>query len=623
MSVPAVIFFLQAFASTTSSMASGVVFPTSSSSSSLCGGQNCHNNKSTKGCKWWYKDTDNCEVDCRFAKFPSEMIKIVSKVGSDMTKYKGMLKIPLGYCLTASEGNRTAAIAPCPYDTSKGHKLHCPQHLIFNTTTAHEQNIFMCSHLNRQGNFCQSCNESYGQSVFTLDLACYSCDVHYSGWALYFFFEIFFLVLFLAAILVFQISPLKGNTKSFVMFCQLNTVFLSLGTEPALKYFFGVHSGVYIKIVKVFYGIWNLDIFRSVMPAFCVSPNLNNLDVMMLQYITIILPTITIILAWLVVDLHERGFRPVVTVWRPFRRCLSHYSVTNDPKRSIVTFLATFVTLSSTKVIFIALTVTSVYYSQDCCSNNTKVLYLQPDIPIYGSRNAPYIFSSILMVSFYVFLPVLLLILYSFQPLQDQLNKICLRSHNIQMFAEAFYTPYKDGSDDGQWDTRLFSTVYFFFRMLVLICFTKVPTLFEFMSIAIIHGFVLGLLCFIRPYKSTAHTFLDGFFFFIFLVAYVLATAISFDSHTCNRSSFNVFLHAGYYLLLGVPLAFSFLQMVRWLVQVLRIVNFKSILNRRRRGYMEIGPYEAEDSIVVDQSGSKMRHNQGRRIRWEGVSQTE
>ncbi len=548
---------------------------------------------------WQYTDGNNYTVRCSFGE--DRKTRTISRVKNNTLVNRA--KILLGNCVTANSPNEVISVAPCPYDTSKGHTLLCPNNLLL-PDTSEGLTAFMCSGLNRHGNYCKDCNESYGQSVFTMDLSCYSCNRSYSGWALYLFFETTFLGIFLVVIILFQISPAKGSTKAFVLFSQLNMVYLSFGTEPMFLYPFKNRGATYLKLIKVFYGIWNLDFFRSVIPPFCVSPRLNNLEVLMLHYIPIIIPSILVAIAWIIVDLHERGFRPLVVFWRPFRRALSHYSVTNDPKRSIINFFATLVILSSTKIMFIALTTTTTYGAHHCCDNDTTpVLYVQPDIKVYHSAHIVYFGISLTMVTIYVFFPVFLLIIYSLQSFQDKLNKYCIRSHNIQIFAEAFYTPFK-ASSDWKKDCRLFSTMYFFFRALVLICFLKAPMQFRFLFIAIAHGALFGIICLFRPYKNLAHTFLDVSFVFLFFVGSFFATGIAFASTSCETSPFNQFLYVSYYIVLAIPIIYALIRVIRYIVKGLEFVNFKSILNWRRRGYVEIGPYEADESVVVDRSRS-------------------
>lgn len=159
---------------------------------------------------------------------------------------------------------------------------------------------------------------------------------------------------------------------------------------------------------------------------------------------------------------------------------------------------------------------------------------------------------------------------------------------------------------------RLFSTAYFFFRIFVLIFFVKIPSPINFLSIAMAHGFVLGLICLIRPYKSMAYTFLDASFFFIFLVASVFAVGVVFLGNSCNDTSLSKFLYISFYILLGTPLVYATILAVRCFIKALELVNFRSILSWRRRGYVEIGPYEAE-SVTVDRDWSRAQQRANNR----------
>lgn len=533
---------------------------------------------------------------------------------------KRVLLLPLGYCMTTADNDSEAYTIACPYDTAHGYdKLVCLQSLTITVTKYSGLNDFMCSNLNRVGEHCKHCNASYGQSVFNLDLSCHPCNTTYSGWHLYLFFELVPLTIFLLVILALQISPTNANMKVFVLFSQLLSIFLSLGSEPLFKHTFGRSSYIFVQSMKTIYGFWNLDFFRSVIPPFCVSSNLNNLGVLTLQYISVVYPTIIIVMAWFLVDLHERGFRPIVAIWRPFRRGLSHFSVTSDPKHTIVSFLATFVTLSYTKVIYITANVTNVVKAQRLCANSSQdFLYLQPDVMNFGSKHAPYIVVSTIMTLLYVILPLLLLLLYSMQCFQDKLNSHCIRSHNIQMFVEAFHSSYNDGSNN-KWDTRLFSTVYFFFRIAVVFFLIKSPELLiSFILVAFVHGFILALLCIVRPYRNVAYTFLDSFFFFIFIVASVFSAALSANTN----KSYGYFLCPVVYTIMALPLVYMCALAIKFAIKWLELVNIRSVLHWKRRGYVEIGAYDNENSNVHSE-WDQTNHDHGRRAGQNDSFQSE
>ena len=553
---------------------------------------------------WNYNEGKNCKGNCTFSVFNP----VISK-SEDCLKQanRSTVQLQLGYCMTFAEMERKANTVACPYNTAQGHEdLVCTHSLTINATSYLELNSFMCSKLNRVEKHCQRCNSSFGQSVYTLDLSCHSCSNSYSGWCLYLFLELTSLSLFLIVLLALQVSPTNANIKAFVLFCQLNTIFLNFGSESLLEHTFGRSSVTFVLILKTLYGFWNFDFLRSVIPSFCVDPNLNNLDVLTLQYLSVIYPMIFIVLAWFSVDLHERGFRPIVTLWKPFRRYLSHFSVTNDPKRSIVSFLATVVILSYTKVIYIAVTLTSTVNVVSLCGEKSRVLYLQPDIPIYSVKHAPYVVVSVVMVLLYIALPLLLLILYSMQSVRQQLNSHCINSHNIQMFVETFYSCYKDGSNNTQ-NTRLFSTAYLFFRIFVVLCFVKSPSLLiSFLLVSIMHGLAFALLCIVKPYKNLAYTFLDALLFFAFLISSAFSIAITVS----NNQDYNIFLCTVIYIAMGSPIFYLCARVSRWVIMWLAGVNFRSILMWTRRGYEDIGGYESEQLPSLMENCSQ-HHHQG------------
>ena len=566
---------------------------------------------------WYYSEDKDCVGECTF----SGVSQAVSRnKACPLHANESTVLLQLGHCMTFNETERKAFLVACPYNTAKGHDgLICTQSLIINITSYQYLNNFMCSNLNRVGPHCQQCHSSFGQSVYTLDLSCHPCSKQYSGWYLYIFFEFVSTGTFLIVILVFQITPTRANMKAFVLFCQVNTIILSFGSGSLFKHTFGRASVIFIQILEVFYGFWNLDFFRSVIPPFCVDPNINNLAVLTLQYLSVVYPTIIIIVAWLLVDLHERGFRPILAIWRPFRRSLSHFSVTNDPKRTIISSLATLVTLSYTKVLYISITVTHAVNTLSLCGKKSKVLYLQPDISIFGTKHAPYIVISVIMVLLYIALPLLLLLLYSIQWFQVKLNSHCIHSHNIQMFVEAFHSSYYDGTNNKR-NTSLFSTVYFFFRIFAVLSFVKSPLLLiSFFLLTSLQGFTLSLLCIVRPYKNIAYTFLDAFFFSAYIMLSVCSAAISRSSN----HDYVTTLYTIIYIAMGIPFLYACAQVLKSMAKLLELINIHSILKWRRRDYAEIGIYENEMDASLEREGDQMHQDHGRRVGQNNSFQSE
>ena len=159
-----------------------------------------------------------------------------------------------------------------------------------------ELNDFMCGPINRKGRVCSECIDGFAPSVITPWYQCANCTGAWYGIPLYLFLEFVPITLFYLAVLVLQISVISPPLTTCVMYSQLlvfcltsnsSTVFLKLS-----------HAYTFVEILLMFYGIWNLDFFRSVLPPFCVFPNLNNIHVAFLGYISALYPVLLICLTW-------------------------------------------------------------------------------------------------------------------------------------------------------------------------------------------------------------------------------------------------------------------------------------------------------------------------------------
>ena len=505
--------------------------------------------------------------------------------------------LQLGYCMTYD--NDAQYIISCPYDIGSTHTaLVIGQSLEMDTTQDNLTN-FTCSQFNREHRHCAHCKEGYGQSVFTMDLGCYPCSKIYSGWSLYLAFEFVPITVFMILLLVFQLSPTHPNMKGFILFSQIATLSLSLNYEPPYKHIFNSKASFLIKIIKTTYGFWNLDFFRSVVPPFCVSPHLNNLEVLSLQYMSVIYPSVLVVLAWLLVDMHERGCRLVVRIWKPFRRYLSHYSVTNDPKRGIVSFFAAIIVLSYTKVIYISAHLLRKVKEEGLCSDSS-VLFLQPDIKYFSENHFAFVLVALTMLLIYTVTPLLILLLYVVEFIQDKLKSFCTRYSNIQMFAETFYGCYLDGSNETK-DRRLFSTLYLFHRILFVLLMVKIGSdLWAFIIASFGNGVFVGILFAYRPYKDDPYNYLDITFFSIFTTTLLIA---GFATKSPNDVAVSNAILTGILIAMFVPLLYASIRVIRVLIKWLKLIDVKSVIQRRRRGYVEIRDYGDERTIsyIADQ----------------------
>jgi len=121
------------------------------------------------------------------------------------------------------------------------------------------------------------------------------------------------ITIFFLIVIFLHISATSESMNAFVFFCQIIVANVSYGS-PVYEATMGHVSVVLVKILMTVYGFWNLDFFRQVLPPFCVSANMNNLDSLALQYIAAFYPLCLISITFFCIELHGRNFRPVVTL---------------------------------------------------------------------------------------------------------------------------------------------------------------------------------------------------------------------------------------------------------------------------------------------------------------------
>lgn len=81
------------------------------------------------------------------------------------------------------------------------------------------------------------------------------------------------------------------------------------------------------KVTSSAHSLWHskLGFISYMVPSFCVSNK--HLLIFILEYALALYPLSLIILTWICIELHDRNFRPLIWLWRPFHKCF-HYCST-------------------------------------------------------------------------------------------------------------------------------------------------------------------------------------------------------------------------------------------------------------------------------------------------------
>ncbi len=459
----------------------------------------------------------------------------------------GRVLMDIEWCMSYNNTTSSTTLGRCPFSCPK---TSPSKGYILLPKLVTELNSAVCGESNREGLLCSKCKPGHGPAVLSYEYQCALCSDGYSGWFLYLLFALLPTTVFLVIIIVCQVRTTSAPLNLFICACQLTSATIALYPHQIQSP--TEQTKIPLYSIVTFYTVWNLDFFRLLVPLFCISQNLSNLQVLCMDYIIALFPFLLTIVMYICIQQHSRGCRILKYLWKPFGYCLTPLSnrFNWNPLESTVLIFASFLLLSSTKILFVSVSLLQTAIVESRSSDGahfvkSKVLYHDPLVVPFSNEHLPYAILSILASIIFVIVPCLLLVLYPTRLFQKCLNRCGIRWHAIHAFADAFNGCYKDGTN-GTRDYRSFAGLYLFVRIYYLstnyIRWSHRDMMLQVSSIALLFGFSIA-----SPYKSRLFNFLDSF-----------GIAILACIAGCHSKSPNTFTTIGtmYVLLYFVTLVF-------------------------------------------------------------------
>jgi hypothetical protein len=450
---------------------------------------------------WFFYNTASEQCEC----YSSLNTNLKDIVKCSWNERAALLKY--GYCMTyGKEELGGTFVGKCQYFEIQGHNSSDTPGYITLPGNISELNEYMCGPMNREGLVCSECSEGFGPSVTSLGYRCSKCAWY--GIPLYLFIEFVPITVFYIIIILFQINLTSAPFTAFVLSCQ----FAVSGSMAAFgRYSFPSNTGYYLFIIPItFYGIFNLDFLRYILPPFCVSSHLNIVGIIFLGYVSAFYPVFLVALMWIC-----RSYDFKIFYW--CEKILIRYFaklplfVNQERNMTSIDVFSTFLLLSYTKlvVIFVAVIEPDVIFNVDN-QFNRNVLSSDPSIEWFSVHSLPY-----LIVSFIIFLVLILppIILLAFYPtkLFQLLLSLCSSGGRsrallaLNTFVDKFYSSYRDGLSGGR-DLRGFASLYFLLRIIIYL--SSITEHFLSYS-ALILGATGFLIAIVRPYKKTYMNVID------------------------------------------------------------------------------------------------------------------
>lgn len=176
-----------------------------------------------------------------------------------------------------------------------------------------------------------------------------------------------------------------------------------------------------------------------------------------------------IAVTYLLIVLHERDYRLIIQLWKPFRRIFIRFKRQWNFKTSIIDAFATFITLSYVKLLSVSFDIlvpTGVY--------NVKgefikfYLYYDSSIEYLGKEHRPFACLAIFVLTVTAIFPVTLLLLYPMLCFQKCLNRCNLNREGLRVFMECFQGFYQNRTDKGR-EYRYLEALFYVLRSLVFV----------------------------------------------------------------------------------------------------------------------------------------------------------
>ena len=469
------------------------------------------------------------------------------------------LSIIPDYCATFD--NETVVIGHCIYNSNP---IVIKKYRTVNDIVSMKG---MCNVYNRTGTLCGRCLPDHYPLAYSYNMTCIPCPHARWNWFRYIMAAYLPLTLFYLVILFFKINTTTSHLFALVHMCQLlSQPVMAQGTIIVLA---KLKKRSYLNtLLSIFslYGIWNLDFFRPFYSDLCLGIGI--LPTLALDYAIAVYPLLLMIITYLLIVLHNKNYRVVTIVWRPFQILIFLFRKNWSIKTSLIDAFSTFFLLSNIKflsVSFAFLSPVLVHHLHGDYYDNSYGLYYAGDIEYFGSEHLPYAILAIAVLCVFVILPVIVFVLYPFSFFQKFLNLFPFRWYILHTFMDSFLGCYKDGTEPGTRDCRWFVSVFYIARIVLLLAYSL--TFFKvFIAVAsmilIVHTTLLAIL---QPFRgSMSHLNVINIIFLQVITLIGISLSGGYDSMVLSPSLIMCFFVLAN--VLGViPLLYMLAIIMHWI----------------------------------------------------------
>ena len=453
-------------------------------------------------------NSSSCHVP-QFLRYRNEC-KCESHLDGIIICYNDYVGIARCFCMTVN-GHGVATVGACPYTC-----LATQQD--FNDTGL---DYSLCGRQwKRTGSLCSQCIDGHGPLIYSYSMECIQCSPEVVRRSYVYFVASFLpLAVLCLTIITLRISVARPPLSTFILVSQVMAspqyMFIQIIPKTATAYSSqshiisrNVHNGCW-KAFATFFGLGNLDIFRSVYPEMCLSPHMSTLQAKFLEYAIALFPLAVLLLVYFSIKLYNKGYWILFSLCRPVISCLARLRQRVNIQTSLVDAFATFIILALNKIGCTSFIILQPVYVYSLQGNYSTFTYIDPTMTYFGPDHLPYALIALVFTFVFILIPLLLLFLYPLRSFQTFLNNRQWQCTALHIFADSFQGCYKDGTN-GTRDYRWFAGLHLILRFIIIFFFDlsnyyKVATLFIIFTISL----YMVLVAVSQPYKKHLHLKID------------------------------------------------------------------------------------------------------------------
>ena len=360
-------------------------------------------------------------------------------------------------------------------------------------------NIFNICREGREKRLCGACINNYSVYYHSRYYHCGKTDLCYLGWLFYILTEIVPVTVLFIIIIYSDKSLSSGLANGYVFYAQV-LLTLRIGGEDYFKLPGLLHIAQ--GYISLFYGIFNLDFFVHENLAFCLWKGATPLSIMVMDYLTQAYALALVFALVVLIKYSHRLHSFIESVGVTFP------SISRSTIHGITAFLI--LTYSQNVSVSIALLRPGYIFINNSETYQAVIHYM--GVYEFGDHNhIPYALIATTSLTFFVALPMLLLLIY---PLHykillllhlsesNSIKKLINPLEKLKPVFDSFQSTFKD-------NFRFFSGLLFLYRFIISLTFTvNTPvTYYAFMEAELVVILIIQAAC--QPHKERIHNVVD------------------------------------------------------------------------------------------------------------------